>query len=101
MHELTWDAALARMPLRKISEREINADVLRGLDNNSARYLDLVGRHVPAFLQSFSRLFAGAPGTLMYRELQRGRLSYRGCTPSPKTEAAKAAAFPDTGEPRA
>ncbi len=72
-----WDAALAGMPLPKISEREINADVLRGLDNNSARYLDLVGRHVPAFLQSFGRLFAGAPGTLMYRELQRGRLSYR------------------------
>jgi hypothetical protein len=32
---------------------------------------------VPAVLQSFGRLFAGAPGTLMYRELQRGRLSYR------------------------
>ena len=29
------------------------------------------------FLQSFGRLFAGTPGTLMYRELQRGRLSYR------------------------
>jgi hypothetical protein len=25
----------------------------------------------------FGRLFAGAPGTLMYKELQRGRLSYR------------------------
>jgi hypothetical protein len=29
------------------------------------------------FLRPFGRLFAGAPGTLMYRELQRGRLSYR------------------------
>ena len=25
----------------------------------------------------FARLFAGAPDTLMYKELQRGRLSYR------------------------
>jgi hypothetical protein len=33
--------------------------------------------NVPAFLQPFGRVFAGAPGTLMYRELQRGRLSYR------------------------
>ncbi len=28
-------------------------------------------------LRPFGRLFAGAPGTLMYKELQRGRLSYR------------------------
>ena len=72
-----WDAALAGMPMHMVSKREINAEVLRGLDNNSPRYLDLVGRHVPKFLQSFGRLFAGTPGTLMYRELQRGRLSYR------------------------
>jgi SAM-dependent methyltransferase len=72
-----WDAALADLPMRMMSKREINAEVLRGLDNNSPRYLDLVGRHVPAFLQSFGRAFAGAPGTLMYRELERGRLSYR------------------------
>jgi hypothetical protein len=30
--------------------------------------------NVPAFLQPFGRIFAGA---LMYRELQRGGLSYR------------------------
>ena len=72
-----WDAALAALPMRVVSKREINTEVLRGLDKNSARYLDLVGRHVPAVLQSFGRLFSGAPGTLMYRELQRGRLSYR------------------------
>lgn len=72
-----WDAALAALPMRMDSKREINAEVLRGMDNNSPRYLELVGRYVPAFLQSFGRLFAGAPGTLMYRELQRGKLSYR------------------------
>jgi hypothetical protein len=65
------------MPLRMVSKREINQEVLRGLDNNSARYLDLVGRHVPLVLRPFGRLFTGAPGTLMYKELQRGRLSYR------------------------
>jgi SAM-dependent methyltransferase len=72
-----WDAALAAMPLRMVSKREINADVLRGLDNNSARYLDLVGRRLPVYLRPLGRLFAGAPDTLMYKELQRGRLSYR------------------------
>lgn len=72
-----WDAALAGMPMRMVSERVINPEILRGLDNNSARYLDLVGRRVPMLLRPIARAFAGAPGTLMYRELQRGRLSYR------------------------
>jgi ubiquinone/menaquinone biosynthesis C-methylase UbiE len=72
-----WDATLAGMPMRMVSKRDISPQVVRGMDNNSPRYLDLVRRYVPAFLQSFGRLFAGAPGTLMYRELQRGRLSYR------------------------
>ncbi len=72
-----WEAALAGMPMRMVSERVINAEVLRGLDKNSARYLDLVGLRMPVFLRPVGRLFAGAPGTLMYRELQRGRLSYR------------------------
>jgi len=67
-----WDAALADMPMRMVSKRVINTEVLRRMDNNSPRYLGLVARHVPKFLRSFGRLFAGAPGTLMYRELQRG-----------------------------
>ncbi len=72
-----WEAALAEMPMRMVSKREINSEVLRGLDKNSARYLNLIGRRLPVILRPFGRLFAGAPGTLMYRELQRGRLSYR------------------------
>ncbi len=63
--------------MRMVSKREINTEVLRGMDNNSPRYLGLVSRNVPKFLQPFGRVFAGAPGTLAYSELQRGRLSYR------------------------
>ncbi len=72
-----WDAALADMPMRMVSKREINTEVLRGLDNNSQRYLGLVSGYVPKFLQPFGRVFAGAPGTLTYKQLQSGRLSYR------------------------
>ena len=72
-----WDAALADMPMRMVSKRVINTEVLRGMDNNSPRYLGLVARHLPKFLQSFGRLFAGLPGTLTYRQLQGGKLSYR------------------------
>ncbi len=72
-----WDAALAALPMQMVSKREINEEVLRGLDKNSPRYRDLVVHHVPRFMRPFGRLFTGLPGTMMYRELQRGRLSYR------------------------
>jgi ubiquinone/menaquinone biosynthesis C-methylase UbiE len=71
-----WEAALADAPMRKLSERVINPEVLRGMENNSKRYLELIDR-LPLFLRSFGRLFAGVPGTLIYRELERGRNSYR------------------------
>jgi cytochrome P450/SAM-dependent methyltransferase len=72
-----WDEALANSPLRMVSERVINPEVLRGLEGNSPRYLDLVGRRLPVYMRPFGRLFAGVPGSLMYRELERGGLSYR------------------------
>jgi ubiquinone/menaquinone biosynthesis C-methylase UbiE len=46
-----WDTALAGLPLRMESKREINPDVLRGLDNNSGRYLHLVGTRLLVFLR--------------------------------------------------
>jgi hypothetical protein len=63
--------------MRLLSERAINAEVLRRLDKLSPRYLDLVGHRLPSFLRAFGRLFVGVPNSLMYRELERGRLSYR------------------------
>ena len=47
------------------------------MEKNSPRYLDLIGRHLPAFLRPFGRFFAGVPGTRIYREIERGRISYR------------------------
>jgi cytochrome P450/ubiquinone/menaquinone biosynthesis C-methylase UbiE len=72
-----WDEALAGFPLTTAGKRIINPEVLRGLDGNSHRYLELVGRNLPAVFRPFGRLFAGVPGSLMYRELQSGGLSYR------------------------
>jgi hypothetical protein len=64
-------------PLRLLSGRVINAEILRGLEKTSQRSLDLIDRHLPAFLRSFGRLFAGVPGSRLYRDLQRGAISYR------------------------
>ena len=46
------------------------------MEKNSPRYLDLIGRHLPA-LRPFGRFFAGVPGTRIYRGIERGRISYR------------------------
>jgi ubiquinone/menaquinone biosynthesis C-methylase UbiE len=72
-----WDTSLAALPMRMLSKRVINEEVLRGLDRNSPRYQDLVLKHVPRFMRPFGRVFTGLPGTTMYRQLQRGQLSYR------------------------
>jgi hypothetical protein len=63
--------------MRMLSKREINTEVLRGLDTNSQRFLGLNSRHVPKYLQPWGRVFAGAPGTAGNKQLQSGRLSYR------------------------
>jgi ubiquinone/menaquinone biosynthesis C-methylase UbiE len=72
-----WEAALADAPLRLLSDRAINAEVLCGMDKNGQRSLDLIRRHLPAVLRPFGRLFAGVPGSRMYRDTQRGEISYR------------------------
>lgn len=56
-----WDAALAGLPLWMESKREIDPDVLPGLDNNSGRYLHLPATHLPVLLRPIGRLFAGVP----------------------------------------
>ena len=72
-----WDAALAAIPMEMASKRDISAEVLRARDKNSEVFLDLNSRHIPKGLQFFGKMFAGAPGTLAYRQMQTGKASYR------------------------
>jgi ubiquinone/menaquinone biosynthesis C-methylase UbiE len=72
-----WEAAMADAPMTLVSERVINADVLRGMERNSQRSLDLIDRCLPAVLRPFGRLFAGVPGSRAYRDVERGQISYR------------------------
>src|ERR1700754_2182319 len=37
-----WEAALAGAPLRQLSQREINPEVVRGMERNAQRSLDLI-----------------------------------------------------------
>ena len=70
-------AALAALPMRLVSEKVINDQVLRGLQKNSPRSTELINRHSPAFLRRFSREFAVVDGSMFYRDLEHGEISYR------------------------
>ncbi|MGH3439002.1 MAG: phthiotriol/phenolphthiotriol dimycocerosates methyltransferase [Sciscionella sp.] len=72
-----WEAALADAPMRMLSQRVINAEVLGGSERNSQRWLDVIDRRVPAFLHGWAREGADVRGSRTYQNLQSGRLSYR------------------------
>lgn len=72
-----WEQALAGAPLSQIKTRVINAEVRRGMDRNSERSQQLLVRHLPPFLHSLGRDFAGIRGSRIYNALQEDRLSYR------------------------
>jgi len=71
-----WEAALAGAPMRMLSREVITAQVLRGMEKNTQRLLDLVDR-LAIFLRRIAREFAGVQGSGFYRALQSGKLSYR------------------------
>ena len=40
-----WEADLAALPLRELSQESIITEVQRGLEKNSARHTELIARH--------------------------------------------------------
>jgi len=72
-----WEAALADAPLRCVSQRAIDDEVKRGLEKNSPRLQELIGRRVPRFLQRFARNQGGVQGGRLYRGVELGMFSYR------------------------
>jgi ubiquinone/menaquinone biosynthesis C-methylase UbiE len=97
-----WEVAMADAPMRLTSHSVINAQVLRGMEENMRRMLDVVSRRPPAFLHGgltrellgmamtrrseavhvggSAREFAGAQSSRLYRALMSGEISwlYRG-----------------------
>ncbi|MGD9619465.1 MAG: phthiotriol/phenolphthiotriol dimycocerosates methyltransferase [Mycolicibacterium sp.] len=72
-----WEVDLAEAPLRMVSKRDINAEVLRGLDQTSKRWLELVGKRLPFLLRPLGRQIVPAPGSRFYGDMQSGQISYR------------------------
>ncbi len=74
-----WEAAVAAAPMRLASNKDITAEVRRGMEMNSERSENLIDSHLPRFLRGFARNFAGVPGSRFYREMQDGHTTYRMC----------------------
>ena len=72
-----WKQALAAAALSMLHSRVINPEALRGMERNSPRSEELITRHLPQFLHSLGRDFAGVRGSRVYTALRRGELSYR------------------------
>jgi ubiquinone/menaquinone biosynthesis C-methylase UbiE len=72
-----WEATLADAPLQQLSQREINSEVVHGMERNAQRSLDLIRRVLPSFLRPFGRRFAGVPGSGIYRDFETRKISYR------------------------
>ncbi len=72
-----WEHAIIASPLRMERTRTINAEVLRGMDRNSARSMELIARNLPKFMHGLGRDFAGVRGSRIYNALVNGELSYR------------------------
>jgi ubiquinone/menaquinone biosynthesis C-methylase UbiE len=71
-----WEAALSGAPMRMLSHEDINAQVLRGMEKNTQRILDLIDR-VPRYLRRIAREYVGVQGSPFYRAMQSGKFSFR------------------------
>ena len=72
-----WESALASAPLRLLQTRNINTEVLHGINANSGRAEALIKRHLPKWMRSLGREFAGLKGSRVYESLESGDLAYR------------------------
>lgn len=72
-----WEADLAAGPLREVSQRSIEHEVLRGLEKNSVRHTDLIQRHTPRLLRGVAKDIAGVQGARLYQQVERGDIFYR------------------------
>jgi ubiquinone/menaquinone biosynthesis C-methylase UbiE len=75
-----WEEALAEAPMRLISERVINEEVMRAIEvsqKNTSAVLGPVARRAPAFVQGLANRANDLRASTFYQALQSGENSYR------------------------
>ncbi|MCP5047857.1 MAG: methyltransferase domain-containing protein [bacterium] len=73
----TWESELNREEFQLMASREINPEVLKGMDQNSKRSNQLIAQSLPFYFRPAGRVFAGIKGTRIYNALQNKTLIYR------------------------
>ncbi|ORB61070.1 SAM-dependent methyltransferase [Mycolicibacterium tusciae] len=73
-HVPDWEAALAGAPMRMVSDRVINAEILRGMDRNSQRWQELLDRHRSMLARATCQFVQGSK---VYQAIESGEFSYR------------------------
>ncbi len=73
----SWEAALAEAPMRQLSQTEINAEVVRGVEKNLPQWLKSRDRSGRAFLPGLARNYYSRAMTKGSEKLQSNDLSYR------------------------
>lgn len=71
-----WDAALAKAPLRLVSQKDIGDEVMRGLEKTQ-RMIGLVSHHAPTLLGAVARRIDRMQTSTFYHALESGDYSYR------------------------
>ncbi|WP_165422991.1 class I SAM-dependent methyltransferase [Ktedonosporobacter rubrisoli] len=69
-------AQIENCGLNVLSDRCINAEVVRALDLDHARKADLIKKKVPQALHNVMHYFAASPGSPIYDELKAGTVDY-------------------------
>ena len=73
----SWEADMAASKLRELSDVDIDAEVLRGLEKNSPRHAEAIRLITPAPLRRLGGDIGGTQGGRSYEQVKRGELSYR------------------------
>ncbi|AGB20794.1 methylase involved in ubiquinone/menaquinone biosynthesis [Mycobacterium sp. JS623] len=68
-----WEEALANAPMRMVSERQINTEVMRGMEKTLESWQYVIDRATPALLRGLVRRFA--PAQRAYDNLRSGGAS--------------------------
>jgi SAM-dependent methyltransferase len=76
-HFAEWEKELAEAPLRMLSQRDISAEVVRGLEKSLPRSQQMFTRRTPRFLRGLVSNAVAASVSKMCEGLQSGETSYR------------------------
>ena len=78
-----WEATLSGAPMRMVSQEDINAQVLRGMEKNTPPILDLIDR-VPRYLRRIAREYVGLKARRSIARRRAGSFP-SGCTPADRS----------------